>query len=277
MVQKSDKAKASDFLSNRYKDNKFKKLFSKKMDACFLIDYENTTKIGIERMEELSDNSVVCLFYSDRADKMPIDIVSALSSSKVKLITFKVDVGRRNALDFQLVSMLGYLISKHQTLGISVPYHIITKDNGFDSAVLLWRDLGIEVDRYSSITNFVEKRKEGVTPTPTPTPTPTVAETKEGVTPTPTVAKTKDGVTTAATKPTVTVTAESILPKNIVTLRNVLCQSFTADVVNTICTIASIESTYSDFYAHLCKSLGNSFAVYHYKSIKPYLNYKKGK
>ena len=50
-----------------------------------------------------------------------------------------------NALDFQLVSYLGYLMKNDET-GVN-EYIIMTNDNGFDSAVNFWKKRGFPVSK----------------------------------------------------------------------------------------------------------------------------------
>ena len=180
-MSKKDIIKGVDsFLSTYFEDNKFKYLF-KNVTGCYFIDYENVTQNGLIGVDKLPKGSVICLFYSKRADKLPIDIVSAINVSKVKLLTFKVDVGQRNALDFQLVSLLGYIIAKHRQLKIFPYYHIITKDTGFNSIINMWANLGIDISRYETIAQSIgnisgvalEQRSTSSQPTTQPPPQPT--------------------------------------------------------------------------------------------------------
>ena len=128
-----------------------KKVFKKSIQRCYIVDYENVKWAGLQGIEYLDKHSAVVIFYSKNADKLPLDILQALENSEVKVEHIKVDVGYRNALDFQLVSYLGYIIAIHQKLGMKVKYFMVTKDMGFDSAKSFWRNLGVSIHTINQI------------------------------------------------------------------------------------------------------------------------------
>ena len=127
------------------------KLYKKSIKKCFFIDYENVKDSGLQGIAELDKHAAVIIFYSDRAFKVPLDIASVFSESRAKLIHIKVGVGIKNALDFQLVSFLGYIIAKHRDIGMDVKYFMVTKDKGFDSVKYFWRSKGVKIHRVSQI------------------------------------------------------------------------------------------------------------------------------
>lgn len=127
------------------------KIFKKSIKKCFLIDYENVRADGLRGIADLDKHAAVIIFYSKNADKVPLDISRIFSDSKARLVHIKVGVGTRNALDFQLVSYLGYAIARFQELGIDIKYFMVTKDKGFDSVKYFWRKYGIQIHRVSQI------------------------------------------------------------------------------------------------------------------------------
>lgn len=128
-----------------------KKLFKNSVQKCFFIDYENVKESGLRGIAELDKHAAVIIFYSKRAYKIPLDIASVFSESKAKLVHIKVDVGTKNALDFQLVSFLGYVIARHRELGIESKYFMVTNDNGFDCVKHFWSQHGVKIHRVSQI------------------------------------------------------------------------------------------------------------------------------
>ena len=128
-----------------------KKLFKNSVQKCFFIDYENVKESGLRGIAELDKHVAVIIFYSKRAYKIPLDIASVFSESKAKLIHIKVDVGTKNALDFQLVSFLGYVIARHRELGIESKYFMVTNDGGFDCVKHFWSQHGVKIHRVSQI------------------------------------------------------------------------------------------------------------------------------
>lgn len=130
------------------------KLCKKSINNCFLIDYENVRSEGLYGIEKLSKNSAVVIMYSKNADKLSMDLLNFVGTNRI--ITVKVGVGQRNALDFQLVSFLGYIIARHKYLNMKVNYFVVTGDSGFDSACRFWRAEGYSIHRTLSIANGVK-------------------------------------------------------------------------------------------------------------------------
>ena len=84
----------------------------------FFIDLENVRSYGLEGILLLKPEDKVYVFYSDNE-----------SSAQVKYI--KTNYIGANAMDFQIVTLLGASIEKEQT----GRFYIISHDNGFKSAV----------------------------------------------------------------------------------------------------------------------------------------------
>ncbi len=109
-----------------------------------MVDYENDRMHGLDGLSTLTEDSQVCIFYSKNADNLTFDLHRILNEAKARIVYQKVEVGTRNALDFQLSSYLGYLIrdnleKKDET------YYIVTKDGGFSSLVSFWTKQDIKV------------------------------------------------------------------------------------------------------------------------------------
>lgn len=127
------------------------KIFKKSIKKCFFIDYENVRADGLRGIADLDKHAAVIIFYSKNADKVPLDISRIFSDSKARLVHIKVGVGTRNALDFQLVSYLGYAIARFKELDMNIKYFMVTKDKGFDSVKYFWRKYDIQIHRVSQI------------------------------------------------------------------------------------------------------------------------------
>lgn len=116
--------------------------------AYYLIDYENVRVHGLDGLGKLDETDVVCIFYSENADNLTFGLHRRLNEAKAAIIYQKVEVGTKNALDFQLSSYLGYLISENSAM--QQKYYIITKDTGFEVLVNYWKkkkvDIKIAVD-----------------------------------------------------------------------------------------------------------------------------------
>ena len=124
----------------------------------YYIDYENVSSQGLKGVELLSENDEVILLYSKKADHVKIDILTMMMESKAKIRFLPVHVGTPNALDFQLVTELGYRISKNE----SDRFVIVTNDTGFDAAVKYWRRSKKSVKRITGkeCKNLERRRRE---------------------------------------------------------------------------------------------------------------------
>lgn len=110
----------------------------------YLIDYENTGENGLRGITELNENSCVIIFYSENADKISFDMHQKLMECRASVEYRKISTGKRNALDFQLSTYLGYLIAKCE----DDTFYIISKDNGYRAVIDFWKDWDVrQIDR----------------------------------------------------------------------------------------------------------------------------------
>ena len=115
--------------------------------ATYLVDFENVRSddlIGVSRLDE--DDRVI-LFYSEKADKISIGLHRRILESKAVFEYRKADVGAKDALDFQLVTYLGFLIAANG----SERYCLVSNDHGFDYAANFWRRQKYDVRLMPSI------------------------------------------------------------------------------------------------------------------------------
>lgn len=107
--------------------------------AVYLIDFENVTSAGISGIQRLSKEDKVYIFYTVNAANMSFAAHMNLLSSPAEVIYYNVTSGGKNALDFQLASFLGYLISN----GEDKDFYIISNDKGYDHVKNFWERSGI--------------------------------------------------------------------------------------------------------------------------------------
>jgi len=115
--------------------------------SIFLIDYENVSASGLDGLETRSSNDAIYIFYTENADRLTFDAHQRLLESAAKIYYVKVETGTKNALDFQLVTYLGYLIRENPAYS----YYIISKDNGFDSVLHFWKKQNISLLRLPNL------------------------------------------------------------------------------------------------------------------------------
>ena len=116
--------------------------------SYYLVDFENVKKDGLDGIHKLGKEDKVCIFYSKNADSITFDQHRRLIESKADIELCKVDVGSKNALDFQLATQLGYLIANQA----ADAYYIVSKDKGFEILSGYWKNRGVSVTLTADIT-----------------------------------------------------------------------------------------------------------------------------
>lgn len=104
--------------------------------AFYLIDFENTKNIS--SLADLTEQDTIIFFYSQNANSLSFDLHVELNKSLAKKEYFMVECGGKNALDFQLSSYVGHLISKYPDEKIN----IISNDKGFSYLLAFWQKQG---------------------------------------------------------------------------------------------------------------------------------------
>lgn len=109
--------------------------------AIYMIDYENVKTGGLNGISRLTAEDRVIIFYSENANRLTFDLHRRLMECPAKIEYREVSVGGHNALDFQLVTYLGYLIAQDP----KGQYLIISYDRGFEYVVNFWRKDGLSI------------------------------------------------------------------------------------------------------------------------------------
>ena len=124
----------------------------------FFVDYENVKASGLDGLLELNSIDEVFIFYSDNASCITFDIHRNLNETEAKINFQKVDVGSKNALDFQLSSYLGFIINENLNKGNeNTSYFIVTKDSGFSCLTNYWKNKNIDI---SIVINLLCKQED---------------------------------------------------------------------------------------------------------------------
>lgn len=116
--------------------------------SYYLVDFENVKKDGLDGIHLLEEKDMVCIFYSKNADSITFEQHRRIMESKAAIEFCKVDVGSKNALDFQLATQLGFLIANHR----ADQYYIVSKDKGFEILGGYWKGRGVAVTLIADIT-----------------------------------------------------------------------------------------------------------------------------
>lgn len=112
------------------------------MKRVFFIDSENVGDNWTLMLDNVDAEDELLVFYTQKSPHMSYKNLIHLKESS-KDVTFIECFEGSNALDFQLVSELGYRIAKDA----DCRYYIITNDTGFESAVKYWKRNNIYIRR----------------------------------------------------------------------------------------------------------------------------------
>ncbi len=114
----------------------------------FLIDYENVNSAGLHGIGNLGEDDRVILFYSHAANTLSFEIMDEMLDAGIMPERVCLEQTGKNALDFQLVTFLGYQIAKEK----ADTYYIISRDAGYQSAIAFCSAyLGVKVQLRPSI------------------------------------------------------------------------------------------------------------------------------
>ena len=138
----------------------------------FLVDSENVNDNWLMLFDMADEDDEIVVFYTKKSPHMSyMSVIRLMENNKIN-IRFEESYEGTNALDFQLVSYMGYLMgcagsfSENKCDAASAEscadeYIIMSNDTGYDPAVRFWKDKGFAVRRFN--VNFckqaVQRRK----------------------------------------------------------------------------------------------------------------------
>lgn len=114
------------------------------MGKIYLVDSENVGDIWVPLLVSSQEDDEVLVFYTTKSPHMNYENVRMLKETEKEADFIKCFEGS-NALDFQLVSELGYRLSQNADR----EYVIVSNDTGFDAAVCYWSTRKMPVSRLS--------------------------------------------------------------------------------------------------------------------------------
>ena len=138
----------------------------------FLVDSENVNDNWLMLFDMADEDDEIVVFYTKKSPHMSyMSVIRLIENNKIN-IRFEECYEGTNALDFQLVSYMGYLMggggacSENECDAASSEtgadeYIIMSNDTGYDPAVRFWKDKGYAVRRFN--VNFckqtIQRRK----------------------------------------------------------------------------------------------------------------------
>ncbi|MGI6030840.1 MAG: PIN domain-containing protein [Eubacteriales bacterium] len=109
---------------------------------AFLVDYENVALHGLYGISAVEPGSKVVIFGSgENIIRSLRDILDAYRDRDITVETRYLDHKGNNALDFMLVTYMGYLTADHSVSEI----YIISNDRGYEAAIKSVKELNSEV------------------------------------------------------------------------------------------------------------------------------------
>ncbi|MDD6742722.1 MAG: PIN domain-containing protein [Roseburia porci] len=106
----------------------------------YLVDTENINTSWINIFKQMNRQDQMMLFYTENTPYLSYEYMNDLLRLERKPEMIRCKTGR-NALDFQLVSHLGYLIHTDKTR----KYVIVTKDKAYSVVAEYWTEKGFQV------------------------------------------------------------------------------------------------------------------------------------
>mgnify|MGYP004517010855 CR=1 FL=1 len=126
----------------------------------FLVDSENVNDNWLMLFDMTDEDDEIIVFYTKKSPHMSyMSVIRLIENNKIN-IRFEECYEGTNALDFQLVSYMGYLMgcgvacSENECDAASAEtgadeYIIMSNDTGYDPAIRFWKDKGYPVRRYN--------------------------------------------------------------------------------------------------------------------------------
>ena len=111
----------------------------------YLVDTENIGNQWTQVIPNLQPNDLILLFYTDSnsAQTVPFSTLGQMTATKANFKAVHCVKGT-NALDFQLVTYLGFLVAKSNKHDNFI---ICSNDNGFDAVIVFWKNRGYNISR----------------------------------------------------------------------------------------------------------------------------------
>ena len=116
----------------------------RKESKIFLIDNENIGSAWIQLFPIVHKGDMIYVFYSENSSKISLEEVESLKENSNLYCIEKCYIGE-NAMDFQLVSYLGFLAKTRE----KTKFYIVSKDKGYNPVTRFWHERNRNVARFS--------------------------------------------------------------------------------------------------------------------------------
>lgn len=110
----------------------------------YLVDTENQGCSALKKILKAPDIArKFLLFYTNYSQHLDFQTVRLIAEQAASMEFIECRYGIKNALDFQLISYLGFLIHQYP----EAAFTIVSNDGGFDPAISFWKDRHVKVSR----------------------------------------------------------------------------------------------------------------------------------
>jgi len=109
---------------------------------AFLIDFENVKSAGLVGIETLGIDDQVVILYSANSNTISFEMHQKIMTCEANVEYYQIRRGGKNSLDFQLSSLLGFLLAS----GLYTHLYVISNDSGFDALYDFWTSQYIPTD-----------------------------------------------------------------------------------------------------------------------------------
>lgn len=117
------------------------------IETYYLVDFENVNEEGLSCSSKLKSNNHIHIFSTINAPKISFDTLTSFNS--IELCSHIVPA-KKQSLDMHLVSYLGYLIGKNNT--VKCKYVIVSKDTDYDNIISFFKEISFsDITRQTSI------------------------------------------------------------------------------------------------------------------------------
>ena len=124
----------------------------------YFLDFENANQLGKEVKAEVKRGDEIHVFYSEQNKRISLEFLNEMVQRGVPVLLHKVSAGRKNSLDFQLTTYLGYQIGQQGKK--SARYVIISADTDYDKVIAFWQENGQTVERCATLMEQALSKKE---------------------------------------------------------------------------------------------------------------------
>ena len=124
----------------------------------YFLDFENANQLGKEVNPDVKRGDEIHVFYSEQNKRISLEFLNEMVQRGVPVLLHKVSAGRKNSLDFQLTTYLGYKIGQQGKK--NARYVIISADTDYDKVISFWQENGQTVERCATLMDKALSKKD---------------------------------------------------------------------------------------------------------------------